>query len=92
VLCGDWNINLLVENNYRRTLQNRLLYNNLQNTVLCPTRVTSNTYSLLDVMTINKNYYDSTTRVMQMGYSDHSAVIMYILVNGPCVCIKKYSL
>jgi hypothetical protein len=39
-------------------------------------------------MTINNNYYHSTTRVMEMGFSDHSSVIMNILVNGPSVCSK----
>jgi hypothetical protein len=67
VLCGDWIINLLEENNYQRTLQNLLLSNNLHNMVLCPTHVTSNTYSLLDVMIKNKNYYHSTTR---LGYGN----------------------
>jgi hypothetical protein len=39
-------------------------------------------------MIINNNSYHTTTRVMEMGFSDHSAVIMNILVNGPSVCSK----
>jgi hypothetical protein len=36
----------------------------------------------------NKNYYHSTTRVMEMGFSDHFAVIMNILVYRPSICSK----
>jgi exonuclease III len=57
VLCGDWNINLLEENTYQKALQNPLLSNNLQNTVLCPTPVTPNTCFLLDVIIRNKIFY-----------------------------------
>jgi hypothetical protein len=45
VICGDWKLNLLEDNTYQKALQNLLLLNNLQNTVLCPTQVTSNTCS-----------------------------------------------
>jgi exonuclease III len=73
VLCEDWNINLLEENIYQKALQRLLLLNNLQNTVSCPTRVTSNTCSLLDLMIRNAFLYHSVTRVIEIGFSDHFA-------------------
>jgi hypothetical protein len=76
------------DNICQKTLQSLLLSTNSQNTVLCPTHVTSNTYSLLDVIIKNKNYYHSTTRVIEMGFSDHFAVIMNILVHSPSICSK----
>jgi hypothetical protein len=79
---------LIFNNIYQKTLYSLLLSNNLQNTVLCLTRVTSNTYSLLDVMIKNKNYYHSTTRVTEMGFSDHFTVIINIRVHSSSICSK----
>jgi hypothetical protein len=86
VLCGDWNINLLEENIYEKALQGFLLLNNLQNMVLCPTRVTSNTCSLLDVMIRNAFIYHSITRVIEMGFSEHFPLVMSIFVHSPSIC------
>jgi hypothetical protein len=36
----------------------------------------------------NKNYYHSTTRVMEMGFSDHFAVIMNMLVYSLSICSR----
>jgi hypothetical protein len=88
VLCGDWNINLLAENTYQRALKSLPLSNNLQNTVLCPTHVNSNTCSLLDVMIRNKDFYHSTTRVIEMGFLHHLALVMSIIVHSPSTCLK----
>jgi hypothetical protein len=90
VLCGDWNINLLEENTYQKALQILLLLNNLQNTVSSPTCVTPNTSSLLDVMIRNKTFYHSTTRVIEMGFSDHFALVMSIrvFIHSTSTCLK----
>jgi hypothetical protein len=83
VLCGDCNINLLEENTYQKALQSFLLSNNLQNMVLVPTHVTSTTCSFLDVMIRNKNFYHSTTKVIEIGFYDHFALVMNISVHSP---------
>jgi hypothetical protein len=69
VICGDWNINLLHDNTHQKALLSLLLSNNLQNTVLCPTRVTTNSSSLIDVMIRNKIFYHTSTRGVELGYS-----------------------
>jgi hypothetical protein len=59
-----------------------LISNNLLNTVQSPTRVPTNTCSLIDVMIRNKIFYPTTTEVVKIGYSDHFAQIMNIVVNS----------
>jgi exonuclease III len=83
VLCGDWNINLLDENTHQKALSSLLLSNNLQNTVLCPTRVTSSSSSLIDVMIASKLFQQTSTQVVELGFSDHFALIMVVLVKSP---------
>jgi hypothetical protein len=82
-LCGDWNINLLVDNTQQKALISILLSNNLLNTIPCPTRVTPTSSSLIDVMIRNKIFYHSSTKVVEMGFSDHFALVMNILVKRP---------
>jgi hypothetical protein len=57
-----------------------LLSNNLLNTIACPTRVTTSSSSLLEVMIRNKIFYHTTTKVVEVGYSDHFAQVMNIAV------------
>jgi hypothetical protein len=66
VLCGDWNINLLQENIHQKALS-LLLSNNLLNTDACPTRVITNSSSLIGVMIRNKIFYHTTTKAAQLG-------------------------
>lgn len=89
VMCGDWNINLLQENIHQKALLSLLLSNNLLNTVLCPTRVTKNSSSLIDVMIRNKTFYHTTTDVVELGYSDHFAHVMNKVVENPKVHPEK---
>jgi hypothetical protein len=42
------------------------------------TAITNNISSLTDVMIINSLYYDNTTEVLDLGYSDHLAQILHI--------------
>ena len=57
LLCGDWNIDMLHENNNQKEFVGLLQRYNLINTVHSPTRMTKSTSSLLDAMIINKTRY-----------------------------------
>jgi hypothetical protein len=85
VICGDWNINLLQENIHQKALLSLLLLNNLLNTVACQTRFTTNSNSLIVVMIRNKIFYHTTTKVVQLGYSDHFAQVRNIDNKCPLV-------
>jgi exonuclease III len=89
VVCGDWNISLLHDNTHQKALLSLLLSNNLQNTVSCPTRVTINSSSLIDLMIRNKIFYHTSTRVVELGYSDHCALVMNIVVTRPLASKDK---
>jgi hypothetical protein len=53
--------------------------------VACPTRVTANSSSLIDVMIRNRIFYHTTTKVVELGYLDHFAQVMNIAVKCPSV-------
>jgi hypothetical protein len=46
-------------------------------------RVTKNSSSLIDVMIRNNIFYNTTTKVVELGYSDHFAQVMNIAVKCP---------
>ena len=58
-----------------------LLSYSLTNTVTLPTRVTKITSSLIDVIITNKQYNNNSTKVVNLGYSGHFALILCFLVN-----------
>jgi hypothetical protein len=45
-------------------------------------RVTTNSSSLIDVMIRNKIFYHSTSKVVELGYSDHFAHVMNIALGS----------
>ena len=55
---------------------------NLVNTVKSCTRIMHNISSLIDVMIVNSNL-EKQTVTYDLGYSDHSAQIVYIKVGTP---------
>jgi hypothetical protein len=73
ILCGDWNVNFLHQNGKLQNLQNLLLMNNLINIIELPTRVTSHSKSLIDVVIVNNSKEKRLVEVLDMGYSDHLA-------------------
>ena len=56
---------------------------NLVHNVKLPTAVANNISSLIDVMIINSLYYDNTTEVLDLGYSDLWAQILHIKTDNP---------
>jgi hypothetical protein len=89
ILCGDWNINFLQDGAQLSVLQNLLETYNLVNTVTSQTRLTKNSVSLLDVMITDKLYHKSETEVIDLGYSDHLAQILHIMVKKPIIRRRK---
>ena len=55
LLCGDWNLNFMLGNIRLQKLQNILQSSDMINTVRSPTRITSSTESLIDVIIRNKD-------------------------------------
>jgi hypothetical protein len=52
-------------------------------------RVTTNSSSLTDVMIRNMICYHTTTKVVELGYSDHFAQVMNTAVKCPFVHSRK---
>jgi hypothetical protein len=84
VICGDWNINLLQKSIHQKAFLSLLLLM-LLTMVEYPMRVTTNSSSLIDVIIRNNIFYHTTSRVVEVGYSDHFAQIMNIAVKFPLV-------
>jgi hypothetical protein len=53
----------------------------LINTVTAPTRVTSYSESLIDVMVTNKQFNKNYTEIVNMGFSDHLAQILWVYID-----------
>ena len=79
LLCGDWNIDFLHEDNNQRELVDLLLRYNLVNTVQSPTRITKNTTTLIDVMITNRMHCIEPASIMELRLSDHEAQLLPIL-------------
>jgi hypothetical protein len=79
ILCGDWTVNFLNQNRKLQELQNLLQMNNLINVIETPTRITSHSKSLIDVIIVNNSMKERLVEVLDVGYSDHLAqyVCMY---------------
>jgi len=52
---------------------------NLVNTVKSPTRLTTNTKSLLDVIIIEEKHYKNPATVIELGLSDHQVQMLPVL-------------
>jgi len=78
LLCGDWNLNFLVDNIRIQELENLLESYDLINTVRSPTRITSSTKSLIDVIVTNREYPEQKVKVIDLGLSDHLAQVIRI--------------
>jgi len=73
ILYGDLNINILQHSGKLQELLNLLTMNNLINVVKFPTRITSHTKSLIDVVIVDNTKDDMLIKILDMGYSDHLA-------------------
>jgi hypothetical protein len=81
ILCGDWNVNFMQQSLRLHHLEKLLLLYNLINTVRSRTRVTKNNVSLIDVIITNKDNHEKVAIIVDLGYSDHKALILHLNVN-----------
>jgi hypothetical protein len=79
IICGDLNINYLIENPQKRQLDNLLLLYNLKSIVDFPTRTSNSSASALDNFFIEVSCYEDYS-VIPFGndLSDHEAQILTI--------------
>jgi hypothetical protein len=77
LICGDWNLNFMVENKRNQEVKILVESYNLTNIVRLPTRITPTSNSLIDVI-INKQYSKSEISVVEMGFLDHLAQVIKI--------------
>jgi hypothetical protein len=71
LLCGDWNLNCLVDNKKLQKLQILLESYNMINTVTSPTRITPSTVSLICIILSNTDSPVLSTAVVELCFSDH---------------------
>jgi exonuclease III len=75
IICGDFNINYLENNNRKSKLEALLSTYNLKDTVKFPTRITNNSASLIDnIFIVNRHSY--SIRPCINGLSDHDAQLV----------------
>jgi len=79
IVCGDFNINHLETNNRHNQLQSLLASFNLFSTVTFPTRITSNTSTLIDNTCINISSCNYKVSPLSNGLLDYDTQIMEIL-------------
>jgi len=72
-MCGDWNLNFMLDNIRIQEVKNLLDSHYLINIVRSPKRITPSSESLIDVFVINKDNQESGVSVLDLGFSDHLA-------------------
>ena len=81
IICGDLNINCLVESDQKRLLDNLLLMYNLRGIVDFPTRITHANASAIDNIIIDMSQFDNySVNPFANDLSDHDAQILTIKI------------
>jgi Trm5-related predicted tRNA methylase len=80
LLCGNWNLNFMVDNKRLQELQMLLECYDMMNTVRSPTRITPSTVSVIDVVISNKDGPVLSTVVVDLGFSDHHIQLVRISI------------
>jgi hypothetical protein len=78
LLCGDWNLDFMLDNRRLQELQNLSESYDMINSVKSPTRITPSTQSLIDVIMTNKDNPELRASVIDLGFSGHLAQIVRI--------------
>ena len=77
-LMGDFNIDLVQENDSSSTFRNILLSNSFYNTIDKPTRITSQTASLIDNIFINIHRDTLRSGIFYADVSDHLPIFLIV--------------
>ena len=67
-MCGDWNLNFMVDNKRTQEVNNLLESYNLTNLVRLPRRITPTSKSLIDVVIIKNNTQNQKYRLWKWGF------------------------
>jgi exonuclease III len=73
IICGDININYLIDSTYKQTLNSLLASYGLCSTIQFPTRIQKNSHSTIDNIFINTFKYNFSTFPIINGLSNHDA-------------------
>jgi len=73
---GDWNLNIMLDNIRIQEVKNLLAIHDLVNIIRSPTRITSNSESLRDVILTNKDNPELRASVVELGFSYHLAQVV----------------
>ena len=76
LLCGEWNLNFMLDNIRLQELQNLLESYDKINTVRSLRRITPSTEFLIDIIITNKDNPELRASVVDLGFSDHLAPIV----------------
>lgn len=93
VVClGDLNVNLLNDNNTTTMFQSLLEGMGLKQIISQPTRITANSFSLIDVIIISDDLNIKSNEVRDLGTSDHNFVgcIINTLVQKNKSCSRSF--
>ena len=77
-MCGDWNLNFMLDNIMIKEIKNLLESYNLINIVRSPTRITSSSEPLKYVIVTNKDNSQLDISLADLGFSDHLAQVVKI--------------
>ena len=78
LLCGDWNLNFMLDNIRLQELQNLIESYDMINTVRSRIKITPSTESLIGVIITNKDNPELRTSVVDLGFSNHLAQIVRV--------------
>ena len=88
IICGDININYLIESNHKNQLSSLLTTYNLSHTVDFATRIQNKSYTAIDNIFIDNNRLNSSyTTALINGLSDHDA--QFLAINNTYVARNK---
>ena len=76
LMCGDWNLNFMLNNIRIQEVKNLLESHDLINIVRSPTRITPSSETLIDGIVINKENTELEVFVVDLGFSDHLAKVV----------------
>jgi hypothetical protein len=89
IICGDFNINYMIDNSNKQQLHSLLLSYNLSDTLKFPTRICNKTCSIIDNIFIDYNKFNKFETIPIInGISDHDAQLL-LIYDIKTACVNK---